>query len=89
MGENDWDGWRNLTVASEQDRAGGRRYLLHQSADPPAGNRQGIGNAILIKLNQIGTVTETLDTMELAARNAYRCLSPTGRAKPRTPSSRI
>jgi hypothetical protein len=41
--------------------------ILQQGID------KGIGNAILIKLNQIGTVTETLDTMELAARNGYRC----------------
>jgi enolase len=41
--------------------------ILQQGID------KGIGNAVLIKLNQIGTVTETLDTMELAARNGYRC----------------
>ena len=42
MGENDWDGWRNLTVAlGSQDRTGGRRYLLHESADPSGRNRQG------------------------------------------------
>jgi enolase len=41
--------------------------ILQQGID------NGIGNAVLIKLNQIGTVTETLDTMELAARNGYRC----------------
>ena len=41
MGENDWDGWRNLTVAlGVKDRTGGRRCLLHESADPAAGNRQ-------------------------------------------------
>ena len=34
---------------------------------------KGIANAILIKLNQIGSVTETLDTMELAGKNGYRC----------------
>ncbi len=74
MGENDWDGWRNLTVAlgSKIELVGDDVFctnpkILQEGID------KGIGNAVLIKLNQIGTVTETLDTMELAARNAYRC----------------
>lgn len=74
MGENDWDGWRNLTVAlgGQIELVGDDIFctnpqILQQGID------KGIGNAILIKLNQIGTVTETLDTMELAARNGYRC----------------
>ena len=74
MGENDWDGWRNLTVAlgSKVELVGDDIFctnpqILQQGID------KGIGNSILIKLNQIGTVTETLDTMELAARNAYGC----------------
>jgi enolase len=73
MGENDWDGWRNLTVAlgGQIELVGDDIFctnpqILQQGID------KGIGNAILIKLNQIGTVTETLDTMELAARNGYR-----------------
>ena len=74
MGENDWEGWRNLTVAlgSKIELVGDDIFctnprILQQGID------KGIGNAVLIKLNQIGSVTETLDTMELAARNAYRC----------------
>jgi enolase len=73
MGENDWDGWRNLTVAlgSKIELVGDDIFctnpaILQQGID------KGIGNAVLIKLNQIGSVTETLDTMELAARNGYR-----------------
>jgi enolase len=74
MGENDWEGWRNLTAA-----LGGRIELVGDDifcTNPQIlqqGIDKGIGNAVLIKLNQIGTVTETLDTMELAARNGYRC----------------
>jgi len=74
MGENDWDGWRNLTVA-----LGARIELVGDDifcTNPQIlqeGIDKGIGNAILIKLNQIGSVTETLDTMELAARHGYRC----------------
>ena len=74
MGENDWDGWRNLTVAlgTKIELVGDDVFctnpkILQEGID------NGIGNAILIKLNQIGTVTETLDTMELAGRNGYRC----------------
>jgi enolase len=74
MGENDWDGWRNLTIAlgARIELVGDDIFctnpkILQQGID------KGIGNAILIKLNQIGTVMETLDTMELAARNGYRC----------------
>jgi enolase len=74
MGENDWEGWRNLTVAlgAKVELVGDDNFctnprILQQGID------KGIANAILIKLNQIGTVTETLNTMELAARNGYRC----------------
>jgi len=74
MGENDWDGWRNLTAAlgSQIELVGDDIFctnpqILQQGID------NKIGNSILIKLNQIGSVTETLDTMELAARNGYGC----------------
>jgi len=74
MGENDWDGWKTLTSA-----IGGRVELVGDDVfcTNPAilreGIRQGVGNAVLIKLNQIGSVTETLETMELAGRNGYKC----------------
>ena len=74
MGENDWDGWRNLTVAlgSKIELVGDDIFctnprILQKGID------KGIANAILIKLNQIGSVTETLETMELASQNGYRC----------------
>ncbi|MGP8244886.1 MAG: phosphopyruvate hydratase [Bryobacteraceae bacterium] len=74
MGENDWDGWRNLTVAlGNKIELVGDDVFCTNPKILQEGIDKGIGNAILIKLNQIGTVTETLDTMELAARNAYRC----------------
>ncbi|MGO9259050.1 MAG: phosphopyruvate hydratase [Bryobacteraceae bacterium] len=74
MGENDWDGWRNLTLAlGERIELVGDDIFCTNPQILQQGIDQGIGNAILIKLNQIGTVTETLDTMELAARHAYRC----------------
>jgi enolase len=74
MGENDWVGWRNLTEAlgSKIELVGDDVFctnpkILQEGID------KGIANAVLIKLNQIGTVSETLDTMELAARHGYRC----------------
>jgi enolase len=74
MGENDWEGWRNLTVAlGNQIELVGDDIFCTNPQILQQGIDKGIGNAILIKLNQIGSVTETLDTMELAARNAYRC----------------
>jgi enolase len=74
MGENDWAGWKTLT-----DALGGTIELVGDDifCTNPAilqeGIEKGIGNAILIKLNQIGSVTETLETIELAGRNTYRC----------------
>jgi enolase len=74
LGENDWDGWRDLTSA-----LGSRIELVGDDifcTNPrilKEGIEKGIANAILIKLNQIGSVTETLDTIALAYRNNYRC----------------
>jgi len=74
MGENDWEGWKNLTTAlgSKIELVGDDIFctnprILQEGID------KGIGNAVLIKLNQIGSVTETLDTIELAGHNNYRC----------------
>ena len=74
MGENDWEGWKDLTSA-----LGSRIELVGDDVfctNPKIlreGIEKGIANAVLIKLNQIGSVTETLDTIELANRNNYRC----------------
>jgi len=74
MGENDWQGWKDLTTAlgSRIELVGDDIFctnprILQEGID------QGIANAILIKLNQIGSVTETLETIELAGRHGYRC----------------
>jgi enolase len=74
MAENDWDGWRLLT-----DRLGKSAELVGDDlfcTNPNIlikGIDQHIANAILIKLNQIGTLTETLDTIALAKESGYRC----------------
>ncbi len=72
MAEEDWDGWALLT-----DRLGDRLQLVGDDifvTNPhrlEEGIERGVANAILIKLNQIGTVTETLATMELALQAGY------------------
>ncbi len=74
MGENDWEGWRNLTVAlGPKIELVGDDIFCTNPQILQQGIEKKIGNSILIKLNQIGTVTETLDTMQLAGRNNYRC----------------
>jgi enolase len=72
LAENDWDGWRLMT-----DRLEGSIQIVGDDifvTNPKIfskGIEQGIANSILIKLNQIGTVTETLDAIELAKQYGY------------------
>jgi enolase len=72
MSENDWDGWKLLT-----DRIGkkiqlvGDDLFVTNTKILKKGIEKGIANSILIKLNQIGTVTETLDAIEMAKRAGY------------------
>jgi enolase len=74
MAENDWEGWKELTAALGSkillvgdDLFCTNPQLLRQ------GVAAGVANAVLVKLNQIGTVTETLDTIELAKQHHYKC----------------
>jgi enolase len=75
MAEADWDGWAELT-----ERLGGRLQLVGDDifVTNPAilreGIERGVANSILIKLNQIGTLTETLDTIAMAADAGYRAV---------------
>jgi enolase len=75
MAEQDWDGWKLLT-----DRLGSRFQLVGDDifvTNPSIlkeGIDRGIANSVLIKLNQIGTLTETLDTIDMAHNAGYRCL---------------
>jgi enolase 1/2/3 len=72
LAENDWTGWANLTSAlgSKIELVGDDIFCTNKSILADAIGKH-IGNSILIKLNQIGTVTETLETIELAFRNGY------------------
>ena len=72
LGERDWDGWKKMT-----DRLGKRIQIVGDDlfVTNPAilkeGIEKGIANSILIKVNQIGTLSETFDAMEMAKRNGY------------------
>ena len=75
LAEADWDGWRSLTSA-----LGGRVQLVGDDifvtnvAFLERGIAEGVANAILIKVNQIGTLSETLDCIATAQRAGYRCV---------------
>lgn len=72
MAEDDWDGWAMLTHALGNDiQLVGDDLFVTNPSILAEGIEKGIANAILIKLNQIGTVTETLDTIEMAKGAAY------------------
>ncbi|HDR51093.1 MAG TPA: phosphopyruvate hydratase [Mariniphaga anaerophila] len=74
LAENDWDGWKNLTKAlGNKIEIVGDDIFCTNKAILKDGIEKGVGNSILIKLNQIGTVTETLETIEMAYRNSYNC----------------
>ena len=69
LGEDDWDGWQLITERlGAQGPARGRRPARDQRRAHPQGDRRRAAERVLIKLNQIGTLTETIDAIELARR---------------------
>jgi len=75
MAEDDWDGWAALTRAiGDRVQLVGDDVFVTNQARLEKGIARGVANSILVKVNQIGTVTETLDTMECAGRAGYRCV---------------
>ncbi|MYL84713.1 phosphopyruvate hydratase [Desulfovibrio aerotolerans] len=72
LAETDWEGWKKLTYElGERIQLVGDDIFVTNPDILAEGIDQGIANSILIKLNQIGTVTETLDTIEMAKQAAY------------------
>ena len=72
LDENDWDGWKELTdVIGDTTQLVGDDLFVTNSVRLAEGIDRGVGNAILIKVNQIGTLTETLEAIELAGRSGY------------------
>jgi enolase len=75
MAEDDWDGWKALTDAlGSQINLVGDDLFVTNVTRLERGIKNHTANAILIKVNQIGTLTETLDTVAMAHRAAYKCV---------------
>jgi len=75
VAEGDWPGWTSLTRAlGSRIQIVGDDVFVTNPEILGKGIAEGIGNSILVKLNQIGTLTETLDCMALAARAGYTCM---------------
>ncbi|MDZ4784950.1 MAG: phosphopyruvate hydratase [bacterium] len=72
LDENDWAGWKELTLAlgSKLQLVGDDLFVTNKEI-LSRGIKEKVGNSVLIKLNQIGSVTETLDTIKLAHENGY------------------
>jgi len=72
LAENDWDGWKLLTdVLGKKIQIVGDDLFVTNPGILKQGIEKGIANSILIKVNQIGTLTETFDAMEMAKRHNY------------------
>jgi enolase len=72
MAEDDWDGWRVLTERlGDRVQLVGDDLFVTNSQRLRQGIQRGVANSILVKVNQIGTLTETLDTVQLATRSGY------------------
>jgi enolase len=80
MAEDDWSGWKQLTqnvggkASKKKIQLVGDDLFVTNTARLSRGINEGIANAILIKLNQIGTVTETIDAIELARKAGYNSI---------------
>ena len=74
MAEDDWDGWQALTeeLAGEKVQlVGDDLFVTNSSSACSRGIDEGVANSILVKVNQIGTLTETLEAVEMAHRAGY------------------
>jgi enolase len=75
LSEDDWDGWKELTEAlSDRIQLVGDDLFVTNVTILNEGIEKGIANSILIKPNQIGTVSETMQTVRLAQRSGYKCV---------------
>lgn len=75
LAESDWDGWRKLTsrLGSRVTLVGDDLFATNEKL-LQRGIDEKVANAVLIKVNQIGTLTETLQTMRLARQHGYKCI---------------
>ena len=75
LDENDWDGYKTLTDSiGDKVQIVGDDFFVTNPERLAKGIKMGAANALLVKVNQIGSLTETLDAMEMAQRHDYRCM---------------
>ncbi|SFK37129.1 enolase [Streptosporangium canum] len=75
LDESDWEGWNALTKAiGDKVQLVGDDLFVTNPERLSRGIAEGTANALLVKVNQIGTLTEALDAVDLAHRNGYRCM---------------
>ncbi|HEX6750460.1 MAG TPA: phosphopyruvate hydratase [Longimicrobium sp.] len=75
LAEDDWDGWKQLTDAlGETTQLVGDDLFVTNTQRLARGIEQGVANAILVKVNQIGTLTETLESIEMARKAGYNAV---------------
>ncbi len=75
LSEDDWDGWTRITSAlGDRIQIVGDDLFVTNPTRIAKGIATGAANALLVKVNQIGTLTETLDAVALAQRSGYRCM---------------
>lgn len=75
LAEDDWDGWQVLTKKlGRKIQLTGDDIFVTNPRILTEGIKKGIGNSVLIKLNQIGTLSETLETVEIAKKAGYTCV---------------
>ncbi|MEU8267892.1 phosphopyruvate hydratase [Sphaerisporangium sp. NPDC049002] len=75
LDEEDWEGWKALTTSlGDKVQIVGDDLFVTNPERLARGIREGAANALLVKVNQIGTLSETLDAVDLAHRSGYRCM---------------
>ncbi|MGP1273744.1 MAG: phosphopyruvate hydratase, partial [Phycisphaerales bacterium] len=75
LAENDWEGWAKLTKRlGDKVQLVGDDLFVTNKKFVERGIAEGCGNAVLVKVNQIGTLSETFDTVNHAIRNRYACV---------------
>ncbi|RXW33058.1 phosphopyruvate hydratase [Propioniciclava flava] len=75
LNEEDWDGWKKITEAlGDKVQLVGDDLFVTNPTRLARGIESGTANALLVKVNQIGTLTETLDAVTLAQTNGYKCM---------------